>query len=131
VKYGDDEFELILSGHSLGGAIALVAADEITAEKWTPVSAIITFGSSRVGTWPWRSRFHRRESGRLGKTLREITWRMQNNGLSASPKVPIPPLSASIVAVKRLPAEFRATGVHSMMLESCGSETPVLRWPSV
>src|SRR5271157_4390092 len=49
---------LILSGHSLGGALAILAAFELSAR--TPIKAIITFGAPRVGGRQFRHAYHQR-----------------------------------------------------------------------
>jgi len=43
----------VLTGHSLGGAIALLVAALMMAEKHPPPFEIVTFGAPRVGLRPW------------------------------------------------------------------------------
>ncbi len=44
----DDQYDLYLTGHSLGGALAIVAAQELETES---VAACYTFGSPRIGDY--------------------------------------------------------------------------------
>ncbi len=75
---------LVVTGHSLGGALALLAANELVKNPGPALEAVITFGSPRVGTWPWTGAYHRRKIGRDHEhgplTLRDITWRIRNPG---------------------------------------------------
>lgn len=76
---------VVLCGHSLGGALALLAADDIAAAARVPVAAVITFGAPRVGTWFWTWRYHRRpaqpgERVPPGPSLRDVTWRLRREG---------------------------------------------------
>lgn len=48
---------LWLTGHSLGGALATLAADRLTREPGFEVRGLYTFGSPRVGDESFRSRF--------------------------------------------------------------------------
>jgi triacylglycerol lipase len=50
---------LVITGHSLGGALALLAANEIALRGRATIEAVITFGAPRVGTWFWTYRYHR------------------------------------------------------------------------
>lgn len=51
LKVNNGEEQLFITGHSLGGALATVAAKEL--ENRFPVSACYTFGSPRVGNSEW------------------------------------------------------------------------------
>ena len=65
---------LVLTGHSLGGAVALLAAYELVAE-WT-VEEVTVFGCPRVGTPRFAKSYLGRKSGPgATKTLGEITAR--------------------------------------------------------
>jgi len=71
---------LILSGHSLGGALAILAAFELSAR--TPIKAIITFGAPRVGGRQFRHAYHQRAAvphATNGPTLESITWRVEHS----------------------------------------------------
>ena len=50
--------ELVLAGHSLGGALSMLAAVRLTHLGW-PVSAVVTFGSPRVGHEGFRELYQR------------------------------------------------------------------------
>ena len=69
---------LFVTGHSLGGAVATIAAKRLRAER--RLAACYTFGSPRVGTEEWVSR------------LKTPVYRMVN---SADP-VPLIPLSGTV-----------------------------------
>jgi len=70
---------LVLSGHSLGGALALMAANDLAPQA--RIEAVITFGAPRVGTRGWRKRFHSLPiDPDGGKTLGDVTFRICNRG---------------------------------------------------
>jgi len=76
---------VVLSGHSLGGALAQVAAYDIALERRAEIDAVITFGAPRVGTWPWGARYHRltardARDGQAERSLRNVTFRIHNAG---------------------------------------------------
>ena len=50
---GSKEAPLVLTGHSLGGALALLAAFDLAKERF-PIRAVITFGAPRVGLFWFR-----------------------------------------------------------------------------
>jgi pimeloyl-ACP methyl ester carboxylesterase len=73
--------KLVIAGHSLGGALALVAADEIAREQLARIEAVITFGAPKVGSAEWVSQYATlsaspEEARRLG----DVTWRIVNRG---------------------------------------------------
>ena len=76
---------LVITGHSLGGALALAAAYDIACVRRARIEAVITFGAPRVGTWPWTAKYHRL-SANLSydevpkRSLRDVTWRIHNEG---------------------------------------------------
>jgi len=78
---------LLLTGHSLGGAIALLAAFDL-AEQF-PIRAVITFGAPRVGMFLFRHRYHTRLCGE--RTLHAVTRRYTHH-TDVFSRVPPPPL---------------------------------------
>ena len=79
-----DAGRLVITGHSLGGALGITAADEIAQQGIAGIEAVVTFGAPRVGTWPWSARYHKRTAqkalgGNAGKQLRDVTWRIYND----------------------------------------------------
>jgi Lipase (class 3) len=52
------DYELTLVGHSLGGAVAAIAALEFQARGWHPI--VTTFGEPRVGNKPFNEYFDKR-----------------------------------------------------------------------
>lgn len=76
---------LVIVGHSLGGALALVAAYEIARAAAARLEAVITFGAPRVGAWPWARAYRQlaadgNEAGPPGRRLADVTWRIHNWG---------------------------------------------------
>ena len=65
----------IIAGHSLGGALALLLAGILVAER-TPPAAVITFGAPRCGSW------------KLRRLLSPIAVRSYRNGDDPVPDVP-------------------------------------------
>jgi pimeloyl-ACP methyl ester carboxylesterase len=63
--------EVILAGHSLGGALATLAADDLSRLGWK-VSGVYTFGSPRVGNWEFARQYNDR--------LANFTFRITNAG---------------------------------------------------
>ena len=51
--------QIIITGHSLGGALATLAAD-LCSEAGLPVAAVYTFGSPRVGNGPFARAYNAR-----------------------------------------------------------------------
>lgn len=87
---------LILTGHSLGGAIAVLAAYTL-AERFT-VRAVVTFGAPRVGSIEFRNAYLEKQCGRISTcfgegavhTLAEVTRRITHLDDLVS-RVPPPP----------------------------------------
>lgn len=65
----------IVAGHSLGGALALLLAGILVAER-TPPAAVVTFGAPRCGSW------------KLRRLLSPIAVRSYRNGDDPVPDVP-------------------------------------------
>ena len=71
---------VVLAGHSLGAAIAILAAFDYAPAF--DIGAVITFGSPRVGSWAFRQAYQARRSGSApnAPALGEITWRFIEGG---------------------------------------------------
>ena len=67
----EDSRHLVLTGHSLGGGIAVVAAFDL-AEQYD-IRAVVTFGAPRVGLPEFRGSYHTKRCG--ARTLHAITRR--------------------------------------------------------
>lgn len=69
------DYELVLVGHSLGGAVAAIAALEFQARGWTP--QVTTFGEPRVGNKPFNDyfdeRFNLTGNNRENSSYRRVT----------------------------------------------------------
>ncbi len=65
----------VLTGHSMGGAIALLLAGVLTAREMPP-RAVVTFGAPRCGSW------------KLRRLLRRVPLRLYRNGDDPVPDVP-------------------------------------------
>jgi lipase (class 3) len=63
--------QLVLTGHSLGGGLAVVAAFDLV--EHYPIRAVVTFGAPRVGLPRFRLDYHVKRCG--GQTLHAITRR--------------------------------------------------------
>jgi predicted lipase len=63
--------EVFIAGHSLGGALATLAADDLSHLGWR-VMGVYTFGSPRVGNWTFARRYNER--------LAPVTHRLTNAG---------------------------------------------------
>jgi hypothetical protein len=68
--------EIILTGHSLGGALAEVAAFDLAGRF--PVSFVAAFGSSRIGGPDMRALYKERRDCR-GALLHECTWHITHS----------------------------------------------------
>jgi hypothetical protein len=68
--------EIILTGHSLGGALAEVAAFDLAGRY--PVSFVAAFGSSRIGGPDMRALYEERRDCR-GALLHERTWHITHS----------------------------------------------------
>ncbi|XP_057808327.1 phospholipase A(1) DAD1, chloroplastic-like [Salvia miltiorrhiza] len=56
-KYGDEPLSLTITGHSLGAALATLAAYDIKKTfKQAPLVTVISFAGPRVGNWSFRCR---------------------------------------------------------------------------
>lgn len=56
-KYGDEPLSLTITGHSLGAALATLAAYDIKRTfKHAPLVTVISFAGPRVGNWSFRCR---------------------------------------------------------------------------
>jgi uncharacterized protein YjbI with pentapeptide repeats/pimeloyl-ACP methyl ester carboxylesterase len=67
---------LVLSGHSLGGALAILAAFDLADSA--PIQAVLTFGAPRVGGRRFRRAYHQTPASPLKKEyrhLQDVTWR--------------------------------------------------------
>lgn len=69
--------QVILTGHSLGGALAVATAALLT-RAGRPPAALVTFGAPRVGLW------------RMRRLLRKVTVRQYCDGDDPVPCVPRP-----------------------------------------
>ena len=99
--------DIVLAGHSLGGAIAILGAFEL-AEQY-PVRAVVTLGSPRVGLSAFRDKYLSREcrrddNGRTAATLGQVTRRITHADDVVS-RVPPPPLFRHVGQEERLDKE--------------------------
>lgn len=65
------EDRIIVAGHSLGGALAMLCADEL-ARRGERIAGVFTFGQPRVGNWSFASAYNAQ--------LHDQTWRIVNAG---------------------------------------------------
>lgn len=72
------EDRIIVAGHSLGGALAMLCADEL-ARRGERIDAVYTFGQPRVGNWTFAAHYNAQ--------LHDETWRIVNAG-DPVPRVP-------------------------------------------
>jgi hypothetical protein len=84
-KHATEFDSLSLSGHSLGGAIAHVAAVHL-ATDW-PISNVVTMGSPRSSFWSTHKQYKDTPLKDSDKTLGQVTYRLVN-GLDVVAKVP-------------------------------------------
>lgn len=74
---------VVFTGHSLGGAVAKLAAFEATGEHSMPVEAVITFGAPRVGS-PWFAKRYNSQVCNLTndstRVLQDCTHRFEGSG---------------------------------------------------
>ena len=119
--YHNAESKLMITGHSLGGAMATVAAYTFaTTEQW-PVSTLVTFGSPRVGGASFGTELLRLVPG---------SWRVtrRNDGV---PWLPPKELDRSYVHVpneifyegERQPFSRCADGIDHEAMDSCSYGT--------
>lgn len=76
---------MVLTGHSLGGALVLLAANALVDAGLLDFEAVITFGAPRVGSWFWTRAYHQKkvrvpDPCKTNQTLRDVTWRIHNWG---------------------------------------------------
>jgi len=85
-----DANRLVITGHSLGGAMALLAAWELSGAR--PVEAVVTFGAPRTGLFLFRRAYQSKPSGpgAGAGTLGAVTWRY-TQGTDLVSRIP-PPL---------------------------------------
>ncbi len=77
LKSGSQESpQLVLTGHSLGGALALLAAFDLAKERF-PIRAVITFGAPRVGLFWFRHLYYTLRCPM--QTLHSVTWRFTHS----------------------------------------------------
>ncbi|MEM9291082.1 MAG: lipase family protein [Acidobacteriota bacterium] len=91
-KLGGEVDEVVVTGHSLGGALAVLAAREISEHSRLPIRAVFTFGAPRVGGEAFVKDYDQRDShfreGSLPVPLGAVTWQMRN-ATDIVPKVPL------------------------------------------
>ena len=97
---------VVITGHSLGGALATLAAYELTLAGYV-VAGVTTFGSPRVGNARFAASFHAvvHERDASSVTLGEVLAPAAND--DAAPPPPSPPSS---------PARARALQLHRLQL---------------
>lgn len=88
---------LYLGGHSLGGALATLAAFDLAAEGY-PVARVVTMGSPRVGGWLHRRRYRAQSAAPAtdgaARRLHEVTTRFVHGTDIVAAVLP-PPLVAA------------------------------------
>ena len=62
--------KVVLSGHSLGGALAILGAHDFAKEQICPVHAVITFGAPKVGGPDFKAEYESPPLGLKDRTLR-------------------------------------------------------------
>ncbi|MGH7128824.1 MAG: alpha/beta fold hydrolase, partial [Planctomycetaceae bacterium] len=102
---------LFLTGHSMGGALATLAAarlDSIGAH----ISGVYTFGSPRVGDRAFAQAYHKR--------LGHVTYRYRNNNDVFTLLPPAAPAwLRSLCKLRRVPGGYRHVG-RLMYFDHCG-----------
>ena len=58
-KLRDENYKIIITGHSLGGAMATISAALVASNTITPPDAVITFASPKVGNRKFREFYHK------------------------------------------------------------------------
>lgn len=62
--------KLVLSGHSLGGALAMLGAYHFAKRRLCPIHAVVTFGAPKVGAEEFRQAYENPVLGLKDRTLR-------------------------------------------------------------
>lgn len=99
-----------LGGHSLGGAVATLAAVDLAASGY-PIARIVTIGSPRVGSWGFRKRYRSSAAAKNvygnPRFLDQVTTRFTHGTDIVTTILPPPPLAAHVVSAQNLTAEDR------------------------
>ncbi|WP_293679131.1 lipase family protein [uncultured Phenylobacterium sp.] len=82
-----ESLPLVVTGHSLGGALAVLAAFDLCSMR--DVAGVFTYGAPRVGAPEFAHAYKNTPCG-AGQTLGQVTWRLTHDG-DPVPIVP-PPL---------------------------------------
>lgn len=80
------DYELTLVGHSLGGAVAAIAALEFQARGWSP--QVTTFGEPRIGNKPFNDYFDKRFN-LTGNDLENSSYRRVTHANDPVPLLPL------------------------------------------
>jgi hypothetical protein len=84
--------EVVIAGHSLGGALAVLAAREISAGSRLPITAVFTFGAPCVGGKAFVNDYNQRDAHALDssdpRTLGQVTWQLRQES-DIVPKLPL------------------------------------------
>jgi triacylglycerol lipase len=67
----DDARALWITGHSLGGALALLAAAFVASLEHHPIAGVVTFGQPRVGDAEFAARYRRALGGRTFRCVND------------------------------------------------------------
>lgn len=98
-----------LGGHSLGGAIATLAAVDLSKEHH--IARVVTLGSPRVGGWLFRSQYRSSPAAPASdgttRLLPDVTTRWVHGGDAVAAILPPPLVAAHVVDGTRLAAKDR------------------------